>query len=298
MRRFNRNYTQRVGALDASFLGLGMPLGAARLVYEIGTAATTVQALRARLGLDSGYLSRMLRGLAKQGYVAVRPDPADRRRRLVELTVAGQKLWDDLEGRSEERAHLLLDPLTERQRNRLNEALATADLLVRAASVTIDSVDPSDALAREAMERYVAEMDERFEDGFDPGPIDAEDEASLRPPDGLFVVAVSDGEPVAGGGVRSYTGGGETTAEIKRMWVHPDWRGAGLGSRLLRHLERESAFLGHPVVRLDTRHVLGEAIAMYERAGYEPIERYNDNPYATHFFRKELPVPGGADDMP
>lgn len=283
MRRFNRSYTQRVGALEDSFLGMGLPLGAARLMYEIGTRATTVADLRTRLGLDSGYLSRMLRGLERKGYVAVRPDPADRRRRTVELTAAGRERWDDLDRRSEERAHQLLDPLTPRQRERLNEALATADLLVRAATVVIEPVDPAHPAAREAVARYFTEVDERFEDGFTPPPIEEDDE-TLRPPHGVFLVATSDGEPVAGGGVREYAG----TAEIKRMWVHPEWRGAGLGSRLLRALEAEAAALGHHVVRLDTRHVLEEAVAMYDRAGYERIERYNDNPYATHFFQKVL----------
>ncbi len=81
-------------------------------------------------------------------------------------------------------------------------------------------------------------------------------------------------------------GGG--VAEIKRMWVHPDWRGAGLGSRLLRDLEQLAARLGHDVVRLDTNGTLTEAIAMYERAGYRQIDRYNDNPYAEAWFEKRL----------
>ena len=72
------------------------------------------------------------------------------------------------------------------------------------------------------------------------------------------------------------------------MWVHPDWRGAGLGSRLLRHLEALCAGLGHDRVVLDTNGTLDEAIAMYERAGYNPIERYNDNPYAQAWFVKAL----------
>lgn len=157
-------------------------------------------------------------------------------------------------------------------------------LRARARALAISRTDPAEPLAREAMSRYFAEMDERFEDGFDPGPIDADDEATLRLPQGVFVVAVSAGEPVAAGGVREFDG----TAEIKRMWVHPGWRGAGLGSRLLRRLEEEAAALGHTVVRLDSRHVLEEAIAMYRHAGYQQIERYNDNPYATHFFAKDL----------
>ncbi|NGN93133.1 bifunctional helix-turn-helix transcriptional regulator/GNAT family N-acetyltransferase [Nocardioides sp. KC13] len=292
MRKFNMSYVRRVGALEESFLGSGLPYGTARILYEIGLGAETVQDLRTRLGgLDSGYVSRMLRSLESKGFVATERDPADGRRRLVVLTEDGLKQWDDLERRSEERAHLLLDPLTQRQRDRLNEALATADLLVRAATITIEPVDPRDPMAQEAMGHYFAEIGERF--GFTVGDEGFGDDPSLRPPHGTFFVAASDGAPVASGGVREFpsTSSGhrdERTAEIKRMWVDPAWRGAGLGSRLLRHLEAEALRLGHQVVRLDTRDVLTEAIGMYERAGYERIDRYNDNPHATHFFRKQL----------
>ena len=159
-----------------------------------------------------------------------------------------------------------------------------ADLLVRAATVSIETVDPASAAAREAVARYYAELDERFPQGFVPDPQTEEDDDSLRAPAGAFVVAVSDGRPIAGGGVRTY----DEAAEIKRMWVDGDWRGAGLGSRLLRRLEDLARELGHAVVRLDTNETLGDAIAMYERSGYARIERYNDNPYATHFFSKPL----------
>ena len=71
LRRFNRTYTQRIGALDESFLGLGMPLREARLVFEIGASGASVRELRDRLGLDSGYLSRMLRALEDRGLVEV-----------------------------------------------------------------------------------------------------------------------------------------------------------------------------------------------------------------------------------
>ncbi len=284
LRRFNRSYTQRIGALDDSFLGLGLPLASARLVFEIGARPTTVHALRGRLGLDSGYLSRLIRGLERAGQVAVRADETDRRRRVLELTPAGHALLEELDRRSVERARAILDPLSPRQRERLEQALATADLLVRAATVSFERVDPTDPAAREAMTRYFAELDQRFENGFDPGPLGPEDDAQLRLPDGLFVVANSDGEPVAGGGVRRCDGFGE----IKRMWVHPDWRGAGLGSRMLRRLEDEAAALGYRVVRLDTRHLLTDAIALYQRSGYQEIDRYNDNPYATHWFEKRL----------
>ncbi len=91
VRRFNRVVTQKAGALEAGFLGLGRPLGAARVLWEIGPAGCEVRALRRRLGLDSGYLSRLLRGLEAEQLVAVAPDPADRRRRIATLTAAGRR---------------------------------------------------------------------------------------------------------------------------------------------------------------------------------------------------------------
>ncbi len=284
LRRFTRSYSQRIGALDESFLGLGLPLGSARLLFEIGAEeAPTVQRLRARLGLDSGYLSRLLRSLEERDLVAVEPDPADRRRRLVRLTARGRRTRRRLDARSEELAARLVAPLSDRQRERLGEARATADLLVRAATVELETVDPTEPDARTAVERYFAEIDRRFDTGFDPGPGDDPD--LYRPPRGTFVVARSDGDPIACGAVQPLDDG---TAEIKRMWVHDDWRGAGLGARMLRRLEDDARAAGYAVVRLDTNSVLTEAIAMYERAGYRSIERYNDNPYARCWFEKGL----------
>ena len=89
LRHFNRTYTQRIGVLEESFLGLGMPLAAARLVFEIGVEGSTVRELRDRLGLDSGYLSRLLRTLQDRGLVVVEPDPSDLRRRRVALHTSG-----------------------------------------------------------------------------------------------------------------------------------------------------------------------------------------------------------------
>src|SRR3954470_8061387 len=101
LRRFNRTYTQRIGALDESFLGLGLPLGAARLLFEIGEVGATARDLRARLGLDSGHLARQLRRLEDDGLVLGEPDPGDRRRRTVRLTARGQSRVRRLDERSE-----------------------------------------------------------------------------------------------------------------------------------------------------------------------------------------------------
>jgi DNA-binding MarR family transcriptional regulator len=276
LRRFNRTYTQRIGALDESFLGPGRPLGVSRLLFEIGPDGAGVRELRDRLSLDSGYLTRLLRRLDVDGLVVVAPDPSDRRRRVAMLTAAGRAAWRQLDDRSEALARELVAPLTVRQRERLVEALATADLLVRAATVRLREIEPTDPAAVDAAERYFAELARRFPRGFDPGEPDHA---------GTFVLATSDGSPVAYGGVRALS---PETGEIKRMWVHEDWRGAGLGSRMLRELDALARRLGHRRVVLDTNGTLTEAIAMYGRAGYRSIQRYNDNPYAEAWFEKVL----------
>jgi DNA-binding MarR family transcriptional regulator len=283
LRRFNRTYTQRIGALHESFLGTGRPLGVSRLLFEIGPEGAGVRDLRDRLTLDSGYLTRLLRRLDEEGLVEVSADPTDRRRRLATLTGPGLQAWRELDDRSEELAQQLVAPLTDRQRERLVGALATADLLVRAATIQLREVEPSDPAAVDAAGRYFAELQLRFPHGFDPGEPDHA---------GTFLLATSDGRPVAYGGVRALS---PETGEIKRMWVHEDWRGAGLGSRMLRELETLAVRLGHQRVVLDTNGTLTEAIAMYGRAGYLSVERYNDNPYAEAWFAKDL-SDGGSQD--
>ncbi len=288
LRRFNRTYTQRIGVLEESFLGTGRPLAVSRLLFEIGATdrpggGMTARDLRERLDLDSGHLSRMLRRLESDGLATTSPDPADQRRRVVRLTDAGHAARQDLDQRSEELADRIVAPLTDRQRERLTAALATADLLVRAATVRLREVPPDDPLGRIALGHYLAEIDARFPTGYQPGgPVGTE-------PGSTYVLATSDGEPVAYGGLRPAPALGEDTIEIKRMWVHGDWRGAGLGSRMLRHLESLASDQGAMRVVLDTNEVLAEAIAMYERAGYRAIARYpGSDPHATHFFEKNL----------
>lgn len=151
--------------------------------------------------------------------------------------------------------------------------------------VGFEDTDPRDPDAQRAMSAYFAELDRRLPGGFDPGDALGAGAAALAPPTGAFIVGRHDGRVVACGGVQPIDDG---IAEIKRMWVADDVRGAGVGRRLLSELEARAAALGHRTVRLDTNGALVEAIALYERCGYAPIERYNENPYAERFFQKPL----------
>lgn len=285
LRRFNRTHTRRVGALDESFLGSGRPLGPSRVLYEIGPDGASVLEIRHRLGLDAGYTSRLLRRLERDDLIVLATDPADARRRVAHLTPAGRRAWRELDRASDELAVSLLAPLTDRCRHELAEALATADRLLRAATVDFEVVDPRSDLATTAMQRYFDELHARFEGGFDPGDTLVADAPGFDPPHGAFVVAVADSAGVACGGLQRVDA---TTSEIKRMWVDPDWRGVGLGRRVLARLEELAADRGATRVVLDTNAVLTEAIAMYDRAGYTAVDRYNDNPYAQRWFAKEL----------
>ena len=149
----------------------------------------------------------------------------------------------------------------------------------------IDSVDPMDEAAVDALSRYFAELDQRFETGFDPGDTITDDANLFRPPDGVLLLARRDFELVACGAVRRLYPG---VAEIKRMWVNPIWRGHGMGRRMLLALEDHAGRLGCDTVRLDTNSALTEAIALYTSSGYRAIERYNDNPFAKRWFEKKL----------
>ena len=145
--------------------------------------------------------------------------------------------------------------------------------------------DPVSTEARTAMRNYFAELNDRFPTGFDAGDALTADPVAFQAPHGAFVIVRDGAISVGCGGIQRIN---VTTGEIKRMWIHADSRGIGLGRRLLDHLEYVAGQLGYTRVVLDTDATLKVAIALYERAGYDPIERYNDNPYAQRWFGKDL----------
>ena len=285
VRRFNRTVTERVGALNDHFLGLDRPLGEARLLWEIGSEGCEVRVLRARLGLDSGYVSRLLRSLERAGLVEVVPGERDRRIRVARLTAAGRAERAALDRRAEDHARGLLEPLSDAQRERLVAAMRDVERLLTSASAEIRSVDPEHEDARSCLAEYVAELNRRSERGFDPSVGATALPHEVRPPAGEFFVVYLHGGPIGCGAVKYHPG--EPT-EIKRMWIDPSVRGLGLGRRLLEHLESRARESGATVAHIETSTVLGEALQLYRATGWVEVPPFNDEPFADHWLEKVL----------
>lgn len=284
VRSFNRLVTRQVGALNDRYMGR-RPLGEARVLFEIGADGATPRDVRARLGLDSGYLARMIRSLQSDGLVEERPNPADRRTKQLRLTRAGRAEMRVLDKFADELAEATLAPLTDEQRERLLNAQGEVRRLLAVSMVTIAQEDPASPDARWCLGHYFDELAARFEERFMPErtlPVDGRD---VTPPTGAFLIARLAGQPAGCGGLKTL---GPGVGEIVRMWVDYAHRGLGVGARLLVALEEQAVALGHRKVRLYTNRSLAEGRAMYRAHGYVEIERYNDDPYANHWFEKRL----------
>jgi DNA-binding MarR family transcriptional regulator/N-acetylglutamate synthase-like GNAT family acetyltransferase len=293
VRSFNRTVTQRIGALNDRFLERDRPLGASRVLFEIGREGAGVRELRTRLELDSGYLSRLLRALERQGLIELAPDPADRRVRRARLTRAGRQEFALLDRRSDRFATSLLASLTEAQRARLLAAMGEVERLLLASGLSIEVEDPRGAAAAWCFGHYFDELRARFEHGFDPGRSIPADADHLTPPAGLFLVARSCGQALGCGALKR---GKDGIGEIKRMWVAPAARGLGVGRRLLDALEDHARRFGLTVLHLETNRALREAQALYGRHGYREVPPFNAEPYAHHWFEKRL-TPAAAEPL-
>jgi DNA-binding MarR family transcriptional regulator/GNAT superfamily N-acetyltransferase len=285
LRRFNRIVTERVGALNDKFLGRDRTLGEARLLWEIGADGAELRELRTRLSLDSGYLSRLLRSLERQGYVAVKPSPVDRRVRHVDLTRGGRAERAELDRLSDALARDILEPLSDGQRARLVAAMAEVERLLTVSFVEVAVESPATREARWCFEQYYAELDERFDRGFDPTLGISAEPAELTPPAGLLLLARIRGRAVGCGALKLHKA---APAELKRMWVARAARGLGLGRRLLVELERRAQAAGATVLHLETNRSLTEAIRLYRTSGYVEVPPFNKEPYAHHWFEKRV----------
>ena len=285
IRCFNRTVTERIGALEESFLGRERPLGASRLLWEIGEDGADLHELRDRFGLDSGYASRLVRRLENEGLIVVEVYPADRRRRRLRWTAAGFAEVQELDRLSDLAAGALLDGVPSGHHERLLAAIAEVERSLRATLVGIDVEDPRHPDVVHCFTRYAKELDARFAGGFDAGISISANPEELTPPAGYCVVARLRGLPIGCGALKLH---GAAPAELKRMWVDPSSRGLGVGRRLLESLEALARENGVRVLHLETNRALKEAMELYLSAGFAEVAPFNDEPYAHHWFEKTL----------
>jgi DNA-binding MarR family transcriptional regulator/GNAT superfamily N-acetyltransferase len=284
-RAFNRIVAERIGALEDGFLGRSRPMGESRTLWEIGAKGAEVRELRSRLGLDSGYATRILQSLERQGLVTVCASRGDARVREVRLTRAGRAERAELDRRADSVAWDFLQPLGAEPRARLLAAMTEVARLLQASMVTFAIEDPTSADGRWCIQQYFEELNRRFDAGFDPTLGISAEPDELVPPRGLLMLARLRGRPVGCGALKLH---GRKPAEVKRMWLAPAVRGLGVGRRLLTELERQAAAAGVKVLRLETNRNLKEAIRLYRSSGYREVPAFNDEPYAHHWFEKRL----------
>ena len=163
--------------------------------------------------------------------------------------------------------------------------MGTVERLLTAGLVHVRVEDPTTRAAEFCIQSYVTELDRRFDAGFDPTRSISADALELGEPHGLLLIARLRGEPIGCGALKFHSA---DPTELKRMWVAANARGLGVGRRLLVELEQQARDRGVRVLRLETNRSLTEAINLYRSTGYTEVGRFNDEPYADHWFEKHL----------
>ncbi len=270
--------------MDRHFLGRNRSLGASRLLFEIGLGGIEIRQLRDRLNLDSGYVSRLIGTLKKQGLIGSSRSPDDGRVSRLALTKAGREELALLNQLSDNAAAGLLERLNCAQRDELIQAMETVERLLRAGCVTFHIEDPGSELAAQCLQHYFDELSSLFEAEFEPSKSISATVEELTPPAGYFVVAKLYGDVVGCGALKCST----SFAEIKRMWVAPQSRGLGIGKCLLEELEELALDRELRLLRLETNKALLAARSLYVKSGYREVKAFNSEPYAHHWFEKEL----------
>lgn len=291
LRRFNRYYTMRLGLLRARYLNTGFSLTEARILYELSQASDiTAASLRRALSLDAGYMSRLMASFEKRGLVQREPSQQDRRALLLKLTPSGRRSAARLDRQSSREVKLLLQKLSESERLALTQTLgrvqqilssAERELYLKSQPEIIRATVSQIADARLLLSEYYREV----------GVIQRDTASSLKnfltnPNSGLWIAYV--GDTPAGCVVLRPLKKLHSAAECKRLYVRFQFRRRGVAEALLDAMEDYARSCSVSWIYLDSKDDLQAAIALYRRRGYQPCERYNDNPQATIFLRKSL----------
>jgi len=279
VRRFNRFYTRRIDVLREGYLGSPFSLAEARLVYDIGAAeGLTATALGRDLGIDLGYLSRLLRGLKRRGVVQSRPAPRDARQALLSLTAKGRRSWAALDARSRSNTSAMLAPLGPKGRDQLIGALRVAENLLNenppqasAADVRLRGHRPGDMgwVTHRHGVRYFEEYgwDERFEALV--ARITSDFVKNFDPARERCWIAELDGEAVGSVFVVKQN---RSEAKLRLLLIEPRARGLGLGKRLVRECIDFARAAGYRRLGLWTQSNLAAARHIYRQAGFELVK--------------------------
>jgi DNA-binding MarR family transcriptional regulator/predicted N-acetyltransferase YhbS len=279
VRRFNRLYTRRIGVLREGLLGSPFSLTEVRVLYELahreGLAATD---LVRELGLDPGYLSRILRAFQRRGFLARRPATHDRRRSVLTLKPAGRRALAPLEERSRAEAAALLAPLAPADQALLQDALATVERLLGApdaaprnpADVVLRDLRPGDAgwVAHRHGVLYAREWgyDQRFEAVV--ARIMSDFVLHFDPTGERCWIAEWQGSVVGSVVLVRQT---RTIAKLRVLLVEPGARGLGVGRRLVAECVRFAREAGYRKITLWTHQSLRAARHLYEEAGFRCV---------------------------
>jgi len=275
VRRFNRFYTRRIGALQAQFLGSPFPLPQARLLYELGQRGEcSASELGAELDLDLGYLSRLLQGLRRQGLVQGEASREDARRVRLSLTAKGRKAYQQLDARSREEVSAMLGKLAAPEQARLVGALQAVESVLERKEqpqIVLRPHRPGDmGWVVHAHGRIYAEeygWDERFEAlvaDIAAGFIKHFDAKRER-----CWIAEMDGEPV---GSVFLVKENKSTAKLRLLIVDPRARGRGLGRRLVEECIAFALAKGYRKLVLWTQSNLAAARAIYRKTGFGKVK--------------------------
>lgn len=275
-RRFNRFYTKRIGVLQKGLLGSRFSLAEARVLWELAHRdRPTATELGRELGLDAGYLSRILRGFGRQGLLKKEASRADGRQSHLSLTAAGREVFADLDRRSEREFSDVLGGLPPAEQTRAVAAMRVLEEVLgapapAAGALVLRAPRPGDMgwvihrhgalYAREHgydadFEALVAEIVAKFARDSDP----RRERCFIAEKDGevvgsVFLVAKS-----------------KTVAKLRLLYLEPHARGLGLGARLVDECVRFAREAGYRKVTLWTQSHLDAARHVYLKAGFRLV---------------------------
>jgi DNA-binding MarR family transcriptional regulator/GNAT superfamily N-acetyltransferase len=272
VRAFNRFYTRFAGALDAHYLDSDLSLAEARLLYEIANREAPLAAeLQAELGLDAGYVSRILRRFQAKGWIA-RGRGADARARPISLTAAGRRVFDALDARTRAEVAGRIEGLSGGERETLVEALAAARALLSGGEApwrirSFRTGDLATIAARQSilyepygwkrpMEILQGEITTAFLRDFKPG----REQCWVAERAGLMAGAVL------------LVDAGDNVGQLRLLHVEPWARGLGIGGALVGECVTFARNAGYDRIRLWTHTILASARRIYEAAGFRITE--------------------------